>query len=599
MDNDIKKELDALKDRITKLEKLSPSQNKLFGKPQKELGSTSSETVIATLGTLKIRYGNKYVTVFKDGKLVSSGSSLDFVYKVDTVGDKDGIYIIEGEDNKSQLVVVLDGKAYEISSDGDGSISFVNYQKLTQDQREVALKNIGILYSDMNSFNDNGIQDGIIFLQDEGKLYLVKNGEASEFKANVPKEIETLVVKLLSSNQIKIGSTTITENSINSNSTFNIGGVTVSGDQVTVSTLDCNEIIGKNFSITQGNDGTSILTVDTIISSNQSVSQVPKYTSYNAIKSISQNENGDYEIVFQCLYQDNVGDIIWIPYESPTDKDMYYIKYDDSGNMSYYNDEEDYDEDTLDWNEEGKLYLIDKNGNEVIVTKGDRVPKYTLETITTYVVQDILFKSLGQSTFECLSELPDEIDEIEKLKGFYSYLIRKINGETSIVIPLVSIRNNIQLFIPKIDESAWKVEVGIPVCTFDTNPDSCGLILSKPSDSEHIVFAKYSDDSETIPDDANEKTLATIECVKKLASSSLPIGTIIAFHGTTPPKGWKICDGSNGTPNLVGKFIIGGLTESDGNEIDISPMDEPLGTDPQTIKIDPGYYSMVFIMKTE
>lgn len=34
-----------------------------------------------------------------------------------------------------------------------------------------------------------------------------------------------------------------------------------------------------------------------------------------------------------------------------------------------------------------------------------------------------------------------------------------------------------------------------------------------------------------------------------------PPGSIIAFHGTAVPAGWAICDGTNGTPNLVGRFI--------------------------------------------
>ncbi|MEY0300757.1 MAG: hypothetical protein ACQEWL_00370 [Pseudomonadota bacterium] len=44
----------------------------------------------------------------------------------------------------------------------------------------------------------------------------------------------------------------------------------------------------------------------------------------------------------------------------------------------------------------------------------------------------------------------------------------------------------------------------------------------------------------------------------------LPIGTIIMFHGVNIPNGWLLCDGKNGTPNLVGRFILGGRP-SDSN----------------------------------
>ena len=38
----------------------------------------------------------------------------------------------------------------------------------------------------------------------------------------------------------------------------------------------------------------------------------------------------------------------------------------------------------------------------------------------------------------------------------------------------------------------------------------------------------------------------------------MPKGTIVAFNGKTPiPYGWAICNGSNTTPNLRGRFILG------------------------------------------
>ena len=58
---------------------------------------------------------------------------------------------------------------------------------------------------------------------------------------------------------------------------------------------------------------------------------------------------------------------------------------------------------------------------------------------------------------------------------------------------------------------------------------------------------------------------------------SLPIGTIIAYNGplSAIPAGWHLCDGSDGTPNLRGKFLEGadtagiyidpGLPNIDGN----------------------------------
>jgi microcystin-dependent protein len=37
----------------------------------------------------------------------------------------------------------------------------------------------------------------------------------------------------------------------------------------------------------------------------------------------------------------------------------------------------------------------------------------------------------------------------------------------------------------------------------------------------------------------------------------LPRGSIIAYNQTSAPKGWAICNGSQGTPDLRGRFILG------------------------------------------
>ena len=37
----------------------------------------------------------------------------------------------------------------------------------------------------------------------------------------------------------------------------------------------------------------------------------------------------------------------------------------------------------------------------------------------------------------------------------------------------------------------------------------------------------------------------------------LPTGVIVAYHGTTVPAGWSLCNGQNGTPDLRGRFILG------------------------------------------
>jgi microcystin-dependent protein len=47
----------------------------------------------------------------------------------------------------------------------------------------------------------------------------------------------------------------------------------------------------------------------------------------------------------------------------------------------------------------------------------------------------------------------------------------------------------------------------------------------------------------------------------------LPKGAIIMWYGTnSPPAGWAICDGNNGTPDLRGRFIVGIGKNEEGTE---------------------------------
>jgi microcystin-dependent protein len=42
----------------------------------------------------------------------------------------------------------------------------------------------------------------------------------------------------------------------------------------------------------------------------------------------------------------------------------------------------------------------------------------------------------------------------------------------------------------------------------------------------------------------------------------VPVGGIIMWSGTTVPTGWSLCNGSNGTPDLRNRFIVGANSTS-------------------------------------
>ena len=71
-------------------------------------------------------------------------------------------------------------------------------------------------------------------------------------------------------------------------------------------------------------------------------------------------------------------------------------------------------------------------------------------------------------------------------------------------------------------------------------------------------YPKY-DNSLEIPNNINDgsynQVIPNLEWVQALISQIIPKGTIVMWSGTNIPEGWAICNGENGTPNLIGKFI--------------------------------------------
>ena len=59
---------------------------------------------------------------------------------------------------------------------------------------------------------------------------------------------------------------------------------------------------------------------------------------------------------------------------------------------------------------------------------------------------------------------------------------------------------------------------------------------------------------------------STVPAPGSAQNESLPIGSIIIWSGTVAsiPTGWQLCDGTNGTPDLRDRFVVGARQDSGG-----------------------------------
>lgn len=78
------------------------------------------------------------------------------------------------------------------------------------------------------------------------------------------------------------------------------------------------------------------------------------------------------------------------------------------------------------------------------------------------------------------------------------------------------------------------------------------------------------------------------ENISTVTSNNLYYGIIVAFNGSLIPSGWHICDGTNNTPDLRGRFI---LSSGTGNDLTIRNINDTGGAENHSLSIDeiPGH----------
>lgn len=645
---------------------------KLFGRSYESIGNSSSDLILKCRGQVKVKWGNKYIDLIRDGKIASDGIVLKKVTG-NNIPITPGIYIT---DNRN--IYVSDGSnTYNIYGEtGSMYVAYSEQNGITGEQKQCALYNIGILFDSIEDLNYSGLQNGIVYIVSTGEIYTVKDGISTLLSFSFPDPItETLsidvngiAIEVSSNGSIKVGDITISKDTINysGSSALNISYnntsiISIKNNEITINSnvANFNNIITKTisssstqldsnyFSIVQ-EDSSYVLYIDKIIA--KKGIQPIEYTFLEFIgelESDNLNQGTNYIITdFQN------------PWEICPDPILEDIQAaDDEGNLLYTvisTGQQITEEETSDYDDSEITPIIDtpKNVHPIIVTAissnsiSNEIilidnPNWKVEYDISY--QDIIY-SRAADTSEGSSDLEDnyynaETGNIEyTAKGIITKLTDEYNntcnydfkhlrflkddswhytfdnnGQDNSITGNVKnntiLNENYQIIADLVvgyddtdNEIVQRITIrdgGQTILTGNSsnliadNLNNCYLYGDINNSTFHGNFNNCTIDSTVYPilsDSTKFKDVywhnnsLTILCVTDL---TLPTGTIIMFNGTTIPSGWALCDGNNGTPNLLNKFVVGG--QSPGAE---GTVDSGIGSANSL-----GYYTLVFIIK--
>lgn len=585
MDNkDLLKELESLKKRVSELESQKQDNLSMFGRSYNQTGNLNSDFLIKTKGQIKVQFGGKFIDLIKDGKINVDASFIFTVKSQDKIGVKDGIYLT---DDGLVYLKVGENLINLVGEIGNTYVSFLGEQETQADSKYTALRNIGFLYPDINSFGEDSLQNGIIYIEAEQKLYIVQNGQLSEFSIAFPNPF--------------------TEQFIIQKNDANNGALLIKGSGITNSlAFDSFYIFTEEGNTYLRSDGEINIMIDedTFINVTQSKTTIKNIVEANTFQSI----DASYDSGFMLYIDDNgstliVDNLIVRNQSDEVSTGIYPVQWSLKHNVITSVDQ--VSDPTL--GSGFALSLKYKNEYKVgdyIYFYGDvevndfssqviRIPAQVrmLNTETGNIIYVEVLTNLIENVGS-LQELPNCIGKITYLVGSEEklHLLRYAEQQIDLVecqtVEEEQSSDSIQARYGLLDDLNLKERDNVT----QTEPEIKGQGIY--SGQGYFSKAGYEKDYGLLDDDDSTQ-LASTEWVRKLLKRIIPKGTITAYHGDSIPDGWALCDGENGTPNLIGKFIKAGETEQEGgqNEVLLKATDIPLLVTDTSTSSTPGSFA--------
>lgn len=612
------------------------AENKLsmFGKVFNTVGSTDSNFVIKTKGDLKIQWGNKFIDLIKNGKIVQTESNILKSVNNESEITGNGIYIVKGEQEK--VWVSIGGSKINLTNNGTSYVSFVEEQESTEEQKTTALKNIGFYYDSIEDIKNSQLTKGIVYNLGDNKLYAINNSQVQEYQINNTEisstELEKLIVKDLTLYKDEEGNMVMSSPSlkilINQKEVINLSSDAYLNIPVILGEDSYLQSEDQKFKLYKRNNK-YILEVDSIVwrdSEKELPNSVPKiqkfdtyidnYATFTTQEEIEVQSDSRVmcEMQFPIKYQ--IGDYIYIFIkDNPT---LYVERVNTEQNKVQINAilSRPIDIDaiiTVRYQVNNAIYESDitiKQGE----TSGNVLLSYTNIIITEYSIKqgqeeidnDIFDQYL--IPIECkIINIDNNIVTLSIDSSSYSsFTSNCINSPVcKSRVPIIQQNINIDLLDRShtiIQEEEEKVDDTIHTRLGDLSTLDLSILDNYSNEEEtekynpkvgiysdyfiglnsklyDSVFKKRCDypkydKSVEIPEDFQDekynKAVPNVEWIKELIKLAVPSGTIAMYNGQSEiPEGWAVCDGNNGTPNLVGKFIKAVATKEEIGENNI------------------------------